>query len=1026
MQFIKGQRVEYSFDNRIGTITGKYIDGRWQVRFDSGENLYIPEDKLYSIEDVGDMFDCFETDNFRSIDDLKRILYRYRLSGELTNIIYSMNNDATEFMPHQFVPVMKFLESYTNRLLIADEVGLGKTIESIYIWEELRARRNAKRLLIVAPAILRYKWRSDLERFFDIEAEIVSAQSSGGSLSLLEHINRAIDRPEKERFALIVSLEGIRTAEKVRTVLDENKDQFNIFDLVIIDEAHYLRNSETKSHKIGALLRDVTDSYLLLSATPIQTGSDNFYNLLSLLSEEDFYDRYQFNEQLAENRPLVNLTDAIDAKRDMETVKGYLKEVANWPSFETDKEILSINDNIESIMSSTANRIATVQKLHRKYFYDSFVTRTRKRDVIENRTERKAGTINYRLSPVAREFYDSVTQYLKKKSDKAHAFNNFSLIMRQRQMASCMPAALLSWRGSAGFGDTLDEDGYNAVASDLTNDNEVSIDRVGMPTYENISLDELTANDTKFESVLKRIKSILDKDPMEKIVIFSFFRGTVDYLYKRLNDEGINTLCLMGGMKDHEKADTINAFRDRNVNVLVSTEVGSEGIDLQFAKYEINYDLPWNPMRLEQRIGRIDRIGQKSPVVYIINAFCEDTIEDRMLSRLYTRIQVFKDIIGDIEEILGDVIQELELDVFLNDYKTDEEIERRTLQVEQAILNKRQISHDLEMQSGLSSAYQNFILSNIKSAHDNFRRLTASELIFTVKDFLNNRFPGSTVDSTRYADCVKISLSDEARDSLTRFVSATAQSAYTELETDRSGIICCFSTKNASQISDTSHKEFIDINHPLLKWILNIITKDLQNTSGCSAISISRDKLPGSMDIPNGLYSFYIQLWSADGARNLKELHYFMCSADGKVVEDEAQAENLLTMGILYGNTYDTNQIDDQTFDSLVDALNAIREKAWTDYKKFEEYHTFQNNDLVEDQERYIQKITAKKIEKYNGTINQMLMNGQKESVIRMWRGRIQRAQQDAEDRIRRLNEKFNCPITNGDVAVGIINIYGD
>ena len=154
MEFSSGQQVVYEYDNRSGIITGLRRGDRWQVKFSDGENMYIPGDKLIAVED-NDMFSNFSAGRFRGIDDLKRIMYKYRLSGELTNILYSMSNSATRFMPHQFIPVTKFLESYTDRLLIADEVGLGKTIESMYIWEELRARLNAKRLLIVVPAILR-------------------------------------------------------------------------------------------------------------------------------------------------------------------------------------------------------------------------------------------------------------------------------------------------------------------------------------------------------------------------------------------------------------------------------------------------------------------------------------------------------------------------------------------------------------------------------------------------------------------------------------------------------------------------------------------------------------------------------------------------------------------------------------------------------------------------------------------------------------------------------------------------------
>ena len=221
MGFNPGQQVVYEYDNRTGIITGLQRGDRWQVKFSDGENMYIPESKLIAIGEE-DMFSNFSNGRFQGIDDLKRIMYKYRLSGELTNILYSMSNRATKFMPHQFIPVTKFLESYTDRLLIADEVGLGKTIESMYIWEEVRARRNAKRLLIVVPAILRFKWKMDLRQYFGIEAQIVSAQNSENASSLLDYIQDSIMLPQKENFELIVSLEGLRSAEKVKDLLRQN------------------------------------------------------------------------------------------------------------------------------------------------------------------------------------------------------------------------------------------------------------------------------------------------------------------------------------------------------------------------------------------------------------------------------------------------------------------------------------------------------------------------------------------------------------------------------------------------------------------------------------------------------------------------------------------------------------------------------------------------------------------------------------------------------------------------------------
>ena len=1019
MSFEKGQRVKYEYDNQEGTITGAMRNNRWQVQFPDGNNLYIPEEKLLPVDVDEDMFTRFSERRFDGIDGIKRVIYKHRLSGTLTNVLYSMSNGSTKFLPHQFVPVTKFLESYTERLLIADEVGLGKTIESMYIWEELRARKNAKRLLIVVPAILRFKWKSDLRQYFGINAQIVNAEKENSGASLYDYIDNTISFPERENFSLIISLEGLRISEKIISKLEECRNIRNVFDLVIIDEAHYLRNSNTKSFKTAELLRDVSDSLLLLSATPIQTGSDNFFNLLRLLSDEEFHDQDSFNLQLSENYPLVKLTSAIDENADISVVREKLNEALSKAAFKNDSDLLTLSSTVDEVMASTDKRVETVANLKSKYFYDSYVTRTRKRDVIENRTERKVFVLNYSLSPEERFFYDRVTEYLKDQGDPSNKFNNFALITRQRQMTSCMPAALMQWRSQLSDGSIEDE---SSMFFDSFDD-EGRIAPSKMQSFDDINLQSLIDIDTKFHKLFELISRLLAENQFEKIVVFTFFRGTAEYLYNQFNKAGIKTLKIIGGMKDYEKEQFLTDFRDKNYNILVSTEVGSEGIDLQFSKYEVNYDLPWNPMRLEQRIGRLDRIGQESPKIYIYNSFCSDTIEDRILKRLYDRIQVFKDCIGDLEEILGNVIQEVELNVFLNNYQTEEDINRIAQQVEQAIANKQLINKDLEIKSGLLSAYQGFILSNIKSAHDNYRRITADELMYTVRDFLNSRFPGSTVERKKEANLASVKLTTEAADSLLSFINKNEKETSTSLCNSHQETICCFGSAEHKNDMEKGHIEIIDINHPLIKWIVNVIKNENCFVQCCSAIQINRKDLPDSLNIREGIYAYYIQQRTAEGARTLNELHYYAGSIDDGSILDSRSSESLLSVSVLHGKSYDTNYLEDTTYHRTIEFAEKLVGSAWDQFEEFEKTHRDRNEDLIKSQMMYICRSTEAKINGYRTTINKLEQEGKQERVIRMWEGKIKHAEEEAGDKIRRLNKKFNCPITCGDVALGILKV---
>lgn len=205
--FDLNEKVQKITDGKIGTVkniintnTGK----RYQIHFDNGESPYISEEILIHYNEIKTPTALFESQIFYGVESFKRIMSFQRLMGDLTNMFYSMNNSYTEYLPHQFLPVTKFLQAPEERILIADEVGLGKTIEAMYIWMELKARRNAKRLLVICPAALREKWKKDMQNLFGIYPDIIKADEF---LQVFENIKT---NRNKEQFAYICSLESIR------------------------------------------------------------------------------------------------------------------------------------------------------------------------------------------------------------------------------------------------------------------------------------------------------------------------------------------------------------------------------------------------------------------------------------------------------------------------------------------------------------------------------------------------------------------------------------------------------------------------------------------------------------------------------------------------------------------------------------------------------------------------------------------------------------------------------------------------
>ena len=1034
-RFRKGDKVCYSSDGRIGEITGRYFERRdaWEVCFGGVELLNVPAEKLSPVNARRNVYDLFQDGEFLSISDFRRRMYKYRMSGELTNMMYSMDNSVAEFLPHQFIPVVKFLESYTDRLLIADEVGLGKTIEAMYIWEELKARKNAKRLLVVVPAVLRDKWRGDMRKFFGIDAHIVSAQGNGVARSLLSCIRDARHDPARTSFALIVSLEGVRCAEDVKASLSECQDVEDVFDMTVIDEAHYLRNPETVSYKMGALLRDVSRHMVLLSATPLQTSSDNFFSLLSLLAPEDFSHKETFDAQLMENMPLVKLANALEGGGSKDLICGLVDAALRNEVFADDADLRRLSENIDSILDDQRERVLMTGKVKGKYFYSGLVTRSRKRDVFPDKTHRNVVSVNFKLNEYEKSFYDDVSEYLREEdslSGNGNKFSTFSLIARQRQMASCIPAALRTWRGMD------DDEDFNLLAAA----EDVERPRPGkMPLFPGFDLAKLEDEDSKFNKVLAKIKEILASNPQEKVVVFSFFRNTVKYLHARLVAAGVSSSYIIGGLTLEEKTDRIRRFSESGINVLVSSEVGSEGIDLQFARYELNYDIPWNPMRLEQRIGRIDRIGQKSSDIYICNAYCENTIEDRILSRLYSRIEVFRNVIGDLEEIMGDRIRNLEVDVFRGSGDLDEgELAKRAEDAVHAICARREMARNLEFEAAnMASPYQNFVLQNISDAYKARRLMTTEELMFFCHDVLQEKFPGSSVVPVAETSVADVRLSEVARRELSRFIVNNPSAATSQLNVTARGLRCNFGRKLIGDVEPSAVSEYIDVNHPVVKWLLSVVSSEDIFSSGCDIVSLKSSQLPEGLELSPGYYAFGVQRWCSSGVRNVNELRFYAasgqyCCDEQPMVVSGGDAESLMISVVLNGDAFDVNLLAEEDYNACGRALSVISSRMEDDFCSFESEQRTLNENLAVEQSRYVTRTAAIKAGKIQSAIEKLesaLAGGcltdkerkQRQSLIKANEKRRAIVLESRDARLATIRERQACAPVSEDVAIGVI-----
>jgi superfamily II DNA or RNA helicase len=579
-----------------------------------------------------------------------------KLSYRFSDIFYSYRASRTDFQAYQFKPLLKYIDMEAHGdargLLIADEVGLGKTIEAAIIYMEAKARAALERVLVVCPAGLVPKWRSEL--WFRFDEDFVHLDRR----MIRDFVRRYEETGGTQQVAAVISLESLRD-DAIRQMLE---DAAVHFDLVVVDEAHHLRNSTTKSHQVVESLANFTDRLILLTATPLQTRREDLFNLLRLVDPANFDSISQFEDQLLPNAALNRAISALsevppdrhEAILELHQLRSdpYGAGIVRNPAYER---------ALERLHQSTALRVDEVVALREELALLNTLghvyTRTRKRDVVAS-ARRQATTIDVRLTDLERRFYDSVIEWVRERAARSGEWGalGFAIVGRERQAASCLPAA------AGYFVELADDDtaDLEMESSDPALDGESQGPRAWSATDElRDAAAALLADgvDSKYTLFRDALTHQLNQEPEAKILVFSFFKRTLRYLYRRLEQDGMRPIMVTGDVPPVDRAKAIEEFRlSPERHILLSSEVGAEGIDLQFAFTIFNYDLPWNPMRVEQRIGRIDRYGQERDKVFIFNLVLADTVEGRILARLYDRIQIFRQAVGDLEPILGEVI----------------------------------------------------------------------------------------------------------------------------------------------------------------------------------------------------------------------------------------------------------------------------------------------------------------------------------------------------------------------------------
>ncbi|WP_255188120.1 DEAD/DEAH box helicase [Methylomonas rapida] len=663
-------KAEPSKTGAITAVLNGDVENRYQVFLDAAISTFYES----QIEPIT----LATTRTSVTPDELHAAMTALQLRHPSTRHLYSLFASRISFIPYQFRPVLKLIQADRPRILIADEVGVGKTIEAGLILKELQARRELKTVLVICPKplVAERKWLNEMKRF-DERFEHLDGQTLRYCLDETD-----LDGVWPQNYARAILpyslldeslLNGKQNGRKKQKGLID-LDPPPIFDLVIVDEAHAIRNTNTWAHQNVRYFCDNAEAVVLLSATPIQLGNQDLFNLLQLLRPDVITRRGDF-DAMAEPNPALNkaIEAARAAKPDWkERAFDHLHEAlaTAWGLgvLSNDPKTQQILDLLLGEDDSTEVRLTIVRLLETLYTFAPFINRTRRRD-IGNFTTRKPETISVEFTPEQAELHRDLLDLLARILQLTHGNQNLKFLLStiRRQIASSVfgLAPLLKdiLHRHLSKLEIDDIDPYDSMDTE-------SISQIIMQFRQEV--DELiqkaqrVANgpDPKLAAFLKviRDKQALDNN---KLLVFSCFRHTWEYLEQALKREGVRVGLIHGKIADDQRRELRNRFslpkdHAETLDVLLSSEVGCEGLDYQFCDGMVNYDLPWNPMRVEQRIGRIDRYGQKSPTVVIYNFITPGTVDAEIYDRCLWRIGVFQQSIGGNEEILGELTQEIQ------------------------------------------------------------------------------------------------------------------------------------------------------------------------------------------------------------------------------------------------------------------------------------------------------------------------------------------------------------------------------
>ncbi len=637
------------------------------VAFESPDGRRLETFPVDRLAPAPDLWERLATGDVDPTQDF--LLNQLALQLPLANTGGELSGSRTALLPHQILLTHDVVAATRRRLLIADEVGLGKTVETGMIIRELVARGEVRRILVVCPAGLVKNWQRELQDCFRLRFEVLGVDFTDANPAAWDH-----------HHWVIASIDTLKRRPRLERVLAAPR-----WDLVVFDEAHHLSRGRyggkvqtTQNYRLAEELRHHARDLLFLSATPHQGDPYQFWSLIQLLDDSLF----ESPDALLDHRGLLSRVMVRRTKREVTDPEGrpiFRRRQVHTQSFPLAVRERSFYDRLSDYLREGYDRAGLGQaKTTSRQRAVGFVMATfqkimassprairqalRRRLLVLLAREQMAIEARAGRAP-SPELARRILALQEEMRELAVAIHGIAPSLSQRAEADAVVAQVKQRLARKAEEENTpwaldgDEEGDEGVYAESAIPDEADKvrDLIGLVPE---------GTDRKFDTLLRALEQIRRPNPVERFVIFTQYRETLEFLREELGKiYGASRIATIKGGPLEDKIAAIEAFWEENgARFLICTSAGGEGINLQIGRILFNYDLPWNPMAVEQRIGRIHRYGQQDTVqVYTLVA--EDTVEERIYRLLEEKLLEIARTIGKLDSVTGEVVEDFRSEI---------------------------------------------------------------------------------------------------------------------------------------------------------------------------------------------------------------------------------------------------------------------------------------------------------------------------------------------------------------------------